>query len=67
MISKILLIVIILVVAAGVYYFKFADKKEVSSFEECVKAGGAMLETFPEQCSIPGTGKTFPNPAQVIN
>jgi len=60
-ISKILLILIILVAAGAVYYFKFADKKEINSFAECVDAGGAILESFPEQCTVPGTGKTFPN------
>ena len=62
-----MLFLIILAIAAGVYYFKLADKNEVNSFEECVKAGGPILESFPEQCAVPGTGKTFPNPNQLIN
>jgi hypothetical protein len=67
MISKILLILIILAIAAGVYYFKFADKKTVNSYQECVDAGGALLESFPEQCVYPGTPpKTFTNPSQSL-
>jgi len=65
-ISKIIFILLALAIAAGIYYFKFADKKTVNSFEECVKAGGAILESFPEQCTIPGAPKTFTNPTQVL-
>jgi len=66
MISKILLILIIAAIAAGVYYFKFADKKDINSFAECVDAGGAILESFPEQCTVPGVPKTFINPTQQL-
>jgi hypothetical protein len=34
----------------------------VANFEQCKKAGGALLESYPEQCMIGGT--SFTNSAQ---
>src|SRR5690606_36684980 len=36
--------------------------KVVSNFEECIKAGGDRLESYPEQCSY--NGKTYVNEEQ---
>jgi len=36
-----------------------AEKKnEITSFDECVKAGNPVMESYPRQCAVPG-GKTF--------
>lgn len=35
----------------------------VTNFEQCKAAGGALLESYPEQCLIAGT--TFTSPMQV--
>lgn len=37
--------------------------KDVNSFQACKDAGGAIAESFPEQCFI--DGKSFTNPEQV--
>lgn len=37
----------------------------VSNFDQCVKAGGAILETYPEQCLINGT--TFASVPRPVN
>lgn len=39
--------------------------KYVDSFDECKTAGGAILESYPEQCLI--NGRTFVNTAQISN
>lgn len=39
--------------------------KDVNSFQACKDAGGAIAESFPEQCII--DGKSFTNPEQVVN
>lgn len=36
----------------------------VDDFESCKRAGGIVMESFPEQCAI--NGKTFHNERQVI-
>ncbi len=38
------------------------EKKTVSNFDECIDAGGARMESYPEQCSY--EGRTYPNPNQ---
>lgn len=39
--------------------------KYVDNFAECKTAGGAILESYPEQCSV--NGRTFVNMAQISN
>lgn len=39
----------------------------VDSYQSCVQAGGAILESYPEQCVAPDGSATFPNPAQSID
>lgn len=34
------------------------QEEPISSFEECVTAGHPVMETYPEQCAVPG-GETF--------
>jgi hypothetical protein len=35
-----------------------APPQEIKSFEDCVKAGYPVMESYPRQCAVPG-GKTF--------
>lgn len=46
-------------------YFASLEKQHSSirTFKECVDAGYSILETYPEQCKMPG--KSFTNPDQV--
>lgn len=37
----------------------------VNNFEQCRLAGGALMESYPEQCHI--NGKTFVNDAQLLD
>ena len=34
------------------------EPQEINSFEECAAAGYPIMESYPEQCAVPG-GKTF--------
>ncbi|MFH0874291.1 MAG: hypothetical protein V1846_05655 [Candidatus Komeilibacteria bacterium] len=38
--------------------FRTLEPGGISNFEECKKAGYPIMETYPEQCRIPG-GQTF--------
>jgi eight-cysteine-cluster-containing protein len=39
--------------------FKNRDNLEdINSFEECIEAGYPVMESYPEQCAVPG-GQTF--------
>lgn len=48
------------------FYFKGLEEKHsrITSFEKCVAAGFPILESYPEQCKMPG--KTFVNQKQEI-
>ena len=53
------LLVILLLI--GLFLWKSQSNlniKAINSFEECAKAGYPIMESFPEQCRVPG-GKTF--------
>lgn len=54
---------ILAVVVAGVLLSK--PPKDINSFQACKDAGGAILESYPEQCVI--NGKSFTNHVQSIN
>jgi len=34
------------------------NKSTITSFDECVKAGNPVMESYPRQCAVPG-GTTF--------
>ena len=34
------------------------NKKEIQTFEQCVRAGNSVMESYPRQCSLPN-GKFF--------
>jgi len=40
-----------------------SDSPQISNFEDCSKAGGIVMETFPEQCVINGNTYTREVPA----
>lgn len=67
MIRKLLLLVIIAVVLVGIYVWHNNSKQVIDSFDKCVKAGGQILETYPEQCKAPNIDKTFVNPKHILN
>lgn len=61
--------VLFLLLLALFVYLLLAKSKEdkknnVNSYDECVKAGNPILESFPEQCKTPD-GKTFVNSSAV--
>ncbi len=59
-ISAILVILIPIVAIGGFYYLK--SNYQPSSYEDCRDHGGAILESYPEQCTL--NGNTFANPDQ---
>lgn len=38
----------------------------IASFDECAAAGYPIMESFPEQCAVPG-GPSFTNPRQQVD
>jgi len=61
--SKITLAVVVLILlglaGAGYVYYQNQQKiQQISNFDECVKAGYPILETYPEQCKTPD-GRSF--------
>jgi len=57
--SKVLFIVLLVLLAGGGYfaYQRYILPQRVSSFEDCVKAGYPVGESYPRQCFAPG--RTF--------
>lgn len=47
--SLITTIIVIALLAVGFYFFTHNDNK-VSNFEECIKTGNPVIESFPRQC-----------------
>lgn len=43
------------------------DQNTINTYSECVSAGGAILESYPDQCVSPTGSGTFTNPAQAID
>lgn len=39
----------------------YAEAPDIQNFQECVIAGYEIIETYPEQCVVPG-GPTFIGP-----
>lgn len=54
---------VLLVAVAMILLWK--PGKDITSFQECKDAGGAIMESYPEQCAI--NGKSFTNDAQSLN
>jgi len=66
LIYGILVVALLVIGAAGIVLLTELDKatvdSEIDSFEECVKAGYPILESYPRQCQIPSqipSGETF--------
>lgn len=51
------------VIIAGILLWKPSINKNIDNFQSCKDAGGTILESYPEQCSL--DGKSFTNDAQV--
>lgn len=58
----VVLLVIAVVIAAAMIW---KSGKNVHNFESCKDAGGAILESYPEQCVL--NGKSFTNDRQSID
>lgn len=50
--------VVVLVIGASIAVLSLRPEKKVSNFEECRASGGALLETYPEQCRLGGVSYT---------
>ena len=53
-----IIVVAIVLIAVGLWFYLKSPRIEVQSFEECVKAGYPVMESYPRQCKAPD-GKTF--------
>lgn len=62
-----LLVVAVLLIAAIatvlIWQLRDTESQTVSNFEQCRDAGGAIMESYPEQCLV--DGQTFINEEQV--
>lgn len=62
------IIIGLLIVGLGIGIFIYSKRSvtisEISSFEECVKAGYPILETYPRQCKAPD-GRVFSEKIEV--
>lgn len=56
------LIAIVILAGVATYILSLRDSATISTFAECKAAGGAILETYPEQCRI--YGKSYTNQLQ---
>jgi hypothetical protein len=64
--SKIIVVVVAIVGLALVIWLAWirpAQKADVGSYSECVKAGNTVQESYPEAC-VTSSGKRFTNPEQ---
>ena len=55
---------IVTVIAVAVVVREKSDK-DINSFQTCKDAGGAILESYPEQCML--NGKSFTNETQSVD
>lgn len=55
--------IVFVVVGANVIVLSMRPDRKVTNFEECIQAGGARLESYPEQCLYDGT--TYMNKEQL--
>lgn len=56
----IIAVIFLILIMGGVIYYdakKSEIKPQINSFEECVKAGYSVLQSYPRQCKV--DGKTF--------
>lgn len=55
-------VAVLAAVIAGIILWKPGANKTIDNFQTCKDAGGAILESYPEQCLL--NGKTFTNTTQ---
>jgi hypothetical protein len=53
------IVVLAIVVLIGIFALNNKTEKLVTSFEECVEAGGTVASTYPEQCWMTRGGERF--------
>ena len=58
-------IICIVAVIAVVVLMREKSDKDIKSFQTCKDAGGAILESYPEQCML--NGKSFTNETQSVD
>jgi hypothetical protein len=58
--AVILLAIALLGILAGI----IISKKDATNFKDCANAGGTVMESYPERCTI--NGKTFTNESQSV-
>ena len=57
--------VLILIIICIVIFSTRQNSQQINSFQTCKDAGGAILESYPEQCMK--DGKSFTNPDQTVS
>lgn len=50
-------------IVAAIIILLWKPGRDITNFQECKAAGGAIMESYPEQCAL--DGKTFTNDTQV--
>ena len=60
--ATITLSAVAIIIVASVILITMQPPKKVADFEECIHAGGARMESYPEQCSY--NGQTYSNEKQ---
>ncbi len=58
-------VIVLLVILSVALWLRPSSTKVVASFDQCKDAGGALLESYPEQCLINGT--SFVNSKQQVS
>ena len=58
-------IICIVAVIAVVVLMREKSDKDINNFQTCKNAGGAILESYPEQCML--NGKSFTNETQSVD
>ena len=58
------LVCVVTVIAVAVVMREKSDK-DINNFQTCKNAGGAILESYPEQCML--NGKSFTNETQSVD
>lgn len=51
-----ILLIVLVLIGIGAFTLLPSEKEEVSSFEECVKAGYSIQESYPRKCTTPQGG-----------
>lgn len=60
----VILVCAALIIGAIAVVVALQRPEKVTNFDECIEAGGALMESYPEQCSY--EGNTYMNEAQQV-